>query len=568
MLFLKKEKIMMNTIKGLYLLGIGGLILSTAVVCPPAAGAQTIHAMLIVMNDALHTQELNETNLVTVVDRLEEIKEELGCNLTVDSFHPLNADSEHDATRENILNWLAAVRPARDDVVFVYYSGGGGTADETRELFLTLKDGNFPRKQLAEAINGLPCRLKMLITDTFSFNTLFLGRYPLYPSPYTTTDAYRSLFLEHEGFLNITSATEGELSGGTASVYTECSWFTSALLSGMIAPQQDFNGDGFVSWTEVFEAVRNKTSALFSFNSELFSEGLKRKLDRIGQRNQRPKYYGQLPRRSSSTAAPPTDTQILHALFMILDKEGSYLEGMKAMERLLEDVVETTHCNFKKAHLFASKQEMTSANIQQWLKTLRPGRNDVVFIYYNGHGHTGESGELYLTLLDNENFPRKAIAESMQQVACRLKILITDSGSQGTPVTEPLDVFASFYRAKKGENKSLHREQAYTHLFFEHEGFLNLTAATEGERAFEDLEGGWFTRSLVKAIYEFTELDSDFDFFISWAEVFQRTRQETMNLFYMEAPDMDYLMKQQLRAEGVRSQRPKYYGELPKRISH
>ena len=579
---------MIKNAKSQHLGVIGVLILCIAAVATSATEAQTIHAMLIVMNDTPHTQELNTINLRKVTRYLTEIKHELGCNLTVDSFHPLHADSEYTASRknlltwlrvldlapddvvfdehpassENLLTWLKAVDPAPDDVVFVYYSGDGEIDNETQELSLTLQDADFPRKRLAETIGELPCRLKMFITDTFSFNasisTLTFRR-----RDFHSTDAYRPLFLEHEGFLNITSAREGELSGGPTHSGIRGSWFTDALLDAT-TDFQDFNGDGFVSWKEVFKLAQAKTGSLFNHASKDFSEGLKRKLFRIGQQNQRPKYYGQLPRRIRTGAPPATDTQTLYALFVILDKQRSYLNGMTAMEWLLEDVVETTDCNFEKTHLFASKQEMTAANIQQWLKALRPGRDDIVFLYYNGDGHGGKDRELYLELLDDENFRRKAIVEAMEQLACRLKILVTDSGSQGTPVPEPLDVFESLYRPK-GENRSLFREQAYTHLFFEHEGFLNLTAATEGERAFEDLNGGWFTRSLVKAIYEFHELDSNFDFFISWLEVFQRTRQRTMEVFHTEAPDMDYVMQQKLRAEGVRSQRPKYYGELPKR---
>ena len=579
----------MKAVRHLYVLGVAVLILRTTVAFTPAADAQTIHAMLIVMNDTPHTQELNTTNLKKVTHHLAEIKHELGCNLTIDSFHPLHADSEyaatrehlltwlkvldlapddvvfgeHPATRENLLTWLKAVDPAPNDVVFVYYSGDGETDNETQELFLTLQDADFPRKQLAEAIGALPCRLKMFITDTFSFDTpIWTPRFSP-TADFHTTDAYGPLFLEHEGFLNITSAREGELSGGTSGM--RGSWFTDALLDSTTDPRCDFNRDNFVSWKEVFKATQGRTRSVFSSASEFFSEGLKRKLDRIGQQSQHPKYYGQLPRRIRIGASSPIDTQTLHALFVVLDKQRSYLKGMEAMERLLEDVVETTDCNFEKTHLFASKQETTATNIQQWLKALRPGHNDIVFIYYHGDGYAGESGELYLSLLDNESFPRKAIAASMQRLACRLKILVTDAGSQGTPVTEPLDVFESLYR-RKGKNQSLSREQAYTHLFFEHEGFLNLTAATEGERAFEDPKGGWFTRSLVKAMYEFHELDSNFDFFISWMEVFQRTRQNTMEVFHREAPDMDYVMQQELRTEGVRSQRPKYYGELPQPI--
>ena len=283
----------MKTVRRLYLLAVGVLILRVAGVVPPAADAQTIHAVLVIMNEAPHTRELNETNLIRVAGRLEEINEELGCNLMVDSLHPLHTDNEHHATRENLLKWVAAVRPEPDDVVFVYYSGSGETDTETQEPSLTLQDGNFPRKQLAEAIEGLPCRLKMLVTDTFSFDTPLLTS--LHPH-FHTTDAYRPLFLEHEGFLNITSAREGELSGGTTGSWSGCSWFTRALLDAMRSPR-DFNADGFVSWEEVFETAQGLTGGLFRFASEHFSEGLKRKLARRGQQSQHPKYYGELPER-------------------------------------------------------------------------------------------------------------------------------------------------------------------------------------------------------------------------------------------------------------------------------
>ena len=209
---------------GMYL--ITAVCLCITVVFTSAADAQTIHAVLVIMNDAPATQELNETNLVRVASHLEEIQAELGCNLKVDSFHPSHGDSENHATRENLLKWVAAVRPEPDDVVFVYYSGSGGTEDQTRELFLTLQDGDFPRNQLAEAIDEAPCRLKMLITDIFSFDTpLFTSIHP----HFRDTSAYRSLFLEHEGFLNITGAGEGELAGGTTGSWSGCSWFTRAL---------------------------------------------------------------------------------------------------------------------------------------------------------------------------------------------------------------------------------------------------------------------------------------------------------------------------------------------------
>ena len=554
----------MKVVKELYVLTVGMLIFVAAVVFTPAAGAQTIHAMLIVMNDTPLTQKLNETNLVRVASHLEEIKDELGCDLTMKEFYASHPDREHYATGKNILKWLETVRPAPDDIVFVYYSGDGETHHKTQERSLTLQDGGFPRRQLAEGIEALPCRLKILITDIFSFDApVFVSYHP----HFHTTEAYGPLFLEHEGFLNITSASEGELSGGTTGSWSGCSWFTRSLLDEITAPT-DFNEDSFIAWEEIFQGARGNTMTLFNFASAHFSEGLKRKLSRIGQQSQNPKYYGQLPRRIGTDARPAADVQTLHALFVILDKDRFRLVSMEMIESLLEDVVETTNCNLKKTYLFASKREMTSERILQWLAEMRPGRDDVVFLYYNGHGYANkESRQLHLNLLDNEHFLRNVIALPMRGLACRLKILITDSESHGPPITEPFNVFENLYRSVNG-NKSLSREDAYTHLFFEHEGFLNLTAATEGEYAFADFEGGWFTRSFVQTIYAFHELDSDFDAFISWEEVFQRARQKTMALFSEKAPEASHEITQQLRAAGIRSQRPKYYGELPKRIRH
>ena len=96
--------IIVKVVNALYILTVGMIIFVAVVVFTPAAGAQTIHAILIIMNDAPLTQELNETNLVRVTSHLEAVKDELGCNLTVDSFRPSHTNSEHHATREN-LSW-------------------------------------------------------------------------------------------------------------------------------------------------------------------------------------------------------------------------------------------------------------------------------------------------------------------------------------------------------------------------------------------------------------------------------------------------------------------------------
>ena len=560
----------MKAVSGRYLFGVLTVLLSAIVIFTAPADAQTVHALLVIMDDAPRTRKLNLINMKNIGDLLRDVENQHNCTLALDVLRFSHKDSQTQATRKNILSWFAAVDPAPDDVVFVYYSGSGGMDKAAaRELYLTLGDGNFPRQQIVERIDGLACRLKMLITDIVNFDVIWDKGSTFLRS--RNPEALGHLFLEHEGFLNITSASENELSGGASFGTSEIAdekirhggWFTYALIKELYTPHTDSDEDGFLSWDEVFQEARDETIRLSAHHSAWFSEGLTRKFERIGQQTQRPIYYGELPRPVEATAA-----RTLHALLVSMEEsldmdEDSVTQARDEIEWLLDDLVETTHCKVNVTHLFATEGEATLVRIQQWLEDMRPDQDDVVFFYYIGDGTSDENGELYLNLLGNEKIPRKAIADSMQNLGCRLKIFITDAGSQGPPVTKPVDFFASRYRANL--SNGVLRAEMFKHLFFEHEGFLNLTAATEGEFALKDKNGRLFTQALVYAIYKFDDYRSPF---MSWADVFKLTRQQTIDLFHAGASKLPNDLKVQLRTSGVESQRPKFYGELPVRIQH
>ena len=399
----------------LYLFAVFTVLMSSIVIFTAPADAQAIHALLVIMDDAPRTRKLNWVNMKNIGELLQDVEAQYNCPLTLEVLRSSREDNQTQATSENILNWLAVVDPAPDDVVFVYYSGKGGmNKTAARELYLSLQDGDFPRPQIVEAIERLRCRLKMLITDTVSFDVMWSHRSTFAGGG--NSEALGHLFFAHEGFLNITSAPEGELSGGASASRSEISdeeilhggWFTYALIMEIYTSDDDF-----VSWKAVFRRTRDETIEFSEHAASWFSNGLTRKYERLKQQTQRPIYYGELPRPIIRTTAAP---QTLHALLVSMEEnlniENPLIQARDEIEWLLDDMAETIHCTVNITHLFASEGEATAANIQQWLQGVRPGQDDVVFLYYVGDGTADENGELHLDLLDNEKSPRRAIADS------------------------------------------------------------------------------------------------------------------------------------------------------------
>lgn len=217
--------------------------------------------------------------------------------------------------------------------------------------------------------------------------------------------------------------------------------------------------------------------------------------------------------------------------------------------------------------------------ITAWIRNLEPNANDTILVYFAGHGKITEPGAHVLIFgsMESKNMmDRKELSDLLSQKSCRLKILITDMESSGPRVTEPLNPDdrklyqgdRKLYQGDRntsGTSTSLKRNliDAFKNLFLEHEGFLNLTAATEGEPAWgTPIHGSIFTDSLHNSIFvNFDYSDLDGDDFLSWEEVFKVTRVQVMAWY-------DHLNIDQagLRQKGIESQRPKYYGKLPKRI--
>ena len=114
----------------------------------------------------------------------------------------------------------------------------------------------------------------------------------------------QDLFLEHEGFLDITAASPGQFAIGNNDLGGH---FTSALLSQGFTAVADTDRDGFLSWREAFDKSVARTKALYQ--EATFSRSMKAELQKNGQTTQEPLAHSPLPTRigggSRLVQAPP-----------------------------------------------------------------------------------------------------------------------------------------------------------------------------------------------------------------------------------------------------------------------
>lgn len=281
----------MKVTKGLHLLAVLIVLLCIVVVFTPAAEAQTIYALLLI-DDANPTNfQQHERSRKRMENVLRKIEDTLGVKVVrkiLETGHGRQSSDFPNA--ENIKKWIDTVNIDRNDVVFVYASAHGGADRMTRELYLSFSGVKVERPPIAKALKALPCRLKIFITDACSYGVPIAEPY-LNPN---SKDAYKHLFIEHKGFLDVASATEGEYAGGD----NNGGWFTVALVQVLEdAHKYDKDGDDFVSWKEIFEATKQMTEEKFRVLKVNLSGNWKEIIAETGQESQRPKYFGQLPRR-------------------------------------------------------------------------------------------------------------------------------------------------------------------------------------------------------------------------------------------------------------------------------
>ena len=242
-----------------------GLVLST-----PNVEAQTVHALVVVMNADKSIGKGMEINL----DKINEfLDEKVGSQYQVRKT--IFRSTAGQTTPDAVLQWIRNLRPAADDVAFFYYGGHGGMVSKTdQRTYLYLTDGTLYRDKIEEVMQNVSCRLKLIITDCCS-------SYPSSDSAAMSLTSYGTvtqrnyitdLFGKHEGLLHVNGTTEG--SYGWVNL-NRGGFFTTSLLHSL-HPRSDQNRDGFLEWHEVLQLASAVTQETFNSNYPSIEDKYKR----------------------------------------------------------------------------------------------------------------------------------------------------------------------------------------------------------------------------------------------------------------------------------------------------
>lgn len=146
--------------------------------------------------------------------------------------------------------------------------------------------------------------------------------------------------------------------------------------------------------------------------------------------------------------------------------------------------IEKTVLNGKKA---------SSVNVKKTLSSLKTGKNDILMVYFSGHGGM-EENKTFLFFTDDESISRDELENMIKSKNARLSFLISDACSSSIDtVMAPKSLSKGF---KKGVKDDIY-DPVFKELFYSYRGLLHVTAAKEGQYATGTDNGGLFTIAFV-----------------------------------------------------------------------
>ena len=259
------------------------------------------------------------------------------------------------------------------------------------------------------------------------------------------------------------------------------------------------------------------------------------------------------------SVAVSAEARTVHALFIILGNDSeiktSVEKNSEKMTTMLQELsydCEVQLTVMKSEDMLVGKRTRTtlakgnigrpkitdhgiiqSREALEWLERLSPGADDTVLIYYSGHGVMEQFSKkhylLFAGLKGADSLERAELSEKLKlkqkQRSIRLCMFITDTCSNFGKIPSG-DTVVRF-----GAEITDKARPYLQDLFLEHKGFLDITAASDGEFAFGNSRlGGYFTSALLSQGFT-AAADTKNDGNLSWEEAFRKTQEATGKLY-------------------------------------
>jgi hypothetical protein len=212
-----------------------------------------------------------------------------------------------DMTPDNILKKIGGlpVKP-NDAVAFLYFGHGGFDQKTDQHLFGMVHGENVAvllRKDVVAALQAKNAGLTVLLTDCCSNVAPILAARPVTGrAPARDLDpALCHLFFRHRGLVDITAAEKGTFAWFDGAVG---GMFTQALMGRLLRKplaQLDTDKDGFLTWQELAEELREETNRVFQEEKQTWSNR-----DEVQQDTQYPLFFTVPEPGGKPTALRPT----------------------------------------------------------------------------------------------------------------------------------------------------------------------------------------------------------------------------------------------------------------------
>lgn len=161
-----------------------------------------------------------------------------------------------------------------------------------------------------------------------------------------------------------------------------------------------------------------------------------------------------------------------------------------------------------------------SQQVVEWLENLNPKPEDIVLVYYSGHGEIDAPSLLFSSgSNENDTLDRKTLSQKLEQKPARLRMLITDGSSFMEKKTGDSPDSTEGSVPKDPEPKL--KLNGIVNLFFGHTGFLDIAAASQRTQHGRNVASSEaFFTSVFVAQVQGTMQDANKDYFISWEDAF------------------------------------------------